>query len=235
MSLTIGITYCKKWSDYESWIKRGMEDAKVIKLETGNASLCDGIILTGGEDVNPALYGKKEYIEQYNLSDINPQRDDYEFHIIQYAEENNVPVLGICRGLQLVNVYYGGTLIPDLPSFNKTGHSEGKNDSIHKVELEKKSRLYQIVGEIAGEINSHHHQSAEKPGKGLIVTARSTNGVIEGMEIDDKNSVFYILVQWHPERLDSKNPFSGKLRSAFLIACGKHKEHYDLIKSVAIS
>lgn len=245
MPLTIGITDCKKWADYESWIMQGQNtggDVAVVLLKAGEGETsfvnhCDGIILTGGEDVHPLLYGKPEYAAEYNLADFNPERDKFELAVLKEVEANKIPVLGICRGLQLGNVYHKGTLIPDLPKKDKLGHSDGsKNDTAHGVTLIENSRLCNIIGVGKGEINSHHHQAADEIGKGLIATAVSDNGVVEGIEKAKKHDdEFFLLVQWHPERMDVNNPFSGKLREAFLKACGEYNRYSSLNQAISVS
>lgn len=242
MPLTIGITDCKEWGNYERWIKNSGEDVNVVLLkpgegETSFVSHCDGIILSGGEDVHPSLYGKPEYVAQYNLTDLNPERDRFEWSVLEEALTNKIPLLGICRGLQLCNVYYKGTLIPDLPVKGKTGHSgaPGK-DTIHGVTLIKTGRLYHIIGKEKGEINSHHHQAADTIGKGLVATALADDGVVEGIEKAKKHDEeFFLLVQWHPERMDANNPFSGKLREAFLKACGDYNKYSSLNQSISVT
>ncbi len=242
MPLTIGITDCDEWANYERWIKNANEDIGVVLLKPGDGedsfvSHCDGIIISGGEDVTPALYGKPEYVKDYNITDCNPERDKFELAILKEAEDFKIPVLGICRGSQLGNVYFKGTLIPDLPSIGKTGHSGGpKTDTTHGVTLTKNSRLYDIIGVEKGEINSHHHQATDKPGKVLIITAISDNGVVEGLEKAKKHDEeFFLLVQWHPERMDEKNPFSGKLRAAFLKACEEYNQYSNLNQYLSVT
>ena len=242
MPITIGITNCNEWANYERWIKSSNEDVSVVMLKPGEGedsfvSHCDGVILSGGEDVQPSLYGKPEYVGEYKLTDFNPERDKFELRVIKEAEEFKVPLLGICRGLQLANVYFKGTLIPDLPSKGKTAHSAGpKTDSLHGVTLTKDSRIQHIIGLVKGEINSHHHQAADSIGKGLVATAISDDGVIEGLEKAKKHDEeFFLLVQWHPERMDANNPFSGKLRDAFLKACNEYNQYSDLNQSLSVT
>lgn len=242
MPLTIGITDCSEWANYERWIKNGNGDIGVVMLKPGEGedsyvSHCDGIILSGGEDVSPDLYGKPEYVKYYNLTDCSPERDKFELRILKEAEEFKVPVLGICRGSQLGNVYSKGTLIPDLPSIGKTVHSGGpKIDTVHGVTLTKGSRLANIIGLEKGEINSHHHQASDIPGKGLVATAISDDGVIEGLEKAKKHDEeFFLLVQWHPERMDLNNPFSGKLRDAFLKACEEYNQYSNLNQYLSVT
>jgi putative glutamine amidotransferase len=231
MSLTIGITHCDEWANYERWLKNFDSNLNIIKLKTGESTReqirnCDGIILSGGEDVHPSLYNKPEYISQFKLSDFNQARDEFEFLVLKEVTENNIPLLGICRGLQFANVYFGGTLIPDLPIIKKTGHAsaDNKKDTVHSVEVVEESKLFTIIGEEKGKINSHHHQAADSIGKGLKAVAFSDDGVVEGIEKENaENGSFLTLVQWHPERMDVTNPFSGKLREAFMKACKRDR------------
>lgn len=228
MSLTIGITHCDEWANYERWLKSFDSGLNIIRLKAGETTIdqikqCDGIILSGGEDVHPSYYNKPEYIGQFNLSDFNKERDEFEFSVIKTALANNIPLLGICRGLQITNVYFKGTLIPDLPSDGKNGHSspDNKKETVHSVGLFKDSGLFAMIREEKGIINSHHHQAADAIGEGLKVTAFSEDGVVEGIEKMKTNDSFFTLVQWHPERMDVANPFSGRLREAFVKACQK--------------
>jgi len=242
MPITIGITECAEWANYEQWIKSASNDITVVLLKPGEGeesfvSHCDGIIISGGEDVNPALYGKPQYIEEYKLSGFNAERDAFELSVIKEAEEYKTPLLGICRGSQIGNVYFKGTLVPDLPSKGKTSHSGGVGKySTHGGILTKNSRLHHIIGVEKGEVNSQHHQATDMPGKGLIVTAVSDDGVVEGLEKAKKHDEeFFLLVQWHPERMDASNPFSGKLRDAFIKACEEYNKYTDLTLSISVT
>lgn len=241
MPLTIGITDCKKWANYEHWIKDSGEDVAVVLLkegegETSFVSHCDGIILSGGEDVHPSVYDRSEYIEKYNLKNFNRERDKFELDVLKEAEKYKIPLLGICRGLQLTNVYYGGTLIPDLPSVGKLTHSgEDKNDTTHEVSITANSKLRHIIGKSKGGVNSHHHQAADHVGKGLVATVFSDDEVVEGIEKVNDHDNFFILVQWHPERMDVNNPFSGKLRKAFLKACEEYNTFSNLNQYLSVT
>lgn len=227
MSLTIGITHCDEWANYQSWLKGFDPSLNIIRLKAGESSIeqirqCDGIILSGGADVYPELYNKPEYIEQYKLSDFDRLRDEFEYAVLKEVTGQHVPLLGICRGLQITNVFFKGSLIPDLPSKGQTGHSSGEKgkDSIHALGLFKDSILYSIIGEDKGITNSHHHQAADAIGEGLVASAFAEDGTVEGIErADKKYPSFFILVQWHPERMEPSNPFSGRLREAFVKAC----------------
>jgi len=228
MSLTIGITFCDEWSNYERWIKGFDSTINIVKLKAGESTIqqvsqCDGIILSGGADVHPSYYNRPDYIAQYNLSDFDKERDEFEFSVLKVVTENHISLLGICRGLQIANVFFKGTLIPDLPSSGKFGHAspDNKKDTIHRIGLFTDTRIFSIIKEEKGIINSHHHQAADSVGDGLRVTAYSEDGVVEGIEKIDNKDGFLTLVQWHPERMDVSNPFSGRLREAFIKACNK--------------
>jgi putative glutamine amidotransferase len=219
--VTIGITDCSKFPNYENWIRQD-PDTEVIKLspDTNNLSdlnKCDAVILSGGDDVHPRYYNKTEYLKYCH--DIDERRDEFEWKVLEFSQKNNLPLLGICRGLQIANVFFGGTLIPDIASFGKFNHSKfPEKDRRHRVQVDPYSELKNIVGQSEGEVNSAHHQSTELVGKGLIANSISPDGIVEGMEFaDKKDKPYLILVQWHPERMtDQNNPFAIKIKESFL-------------------
>ena len=223
--ITIGITDCSKYSNYERWIKS--ERVEVIKLSPNENNLqdlqkCDGVVLSGGEDVHPRFYNKNEYLELCH--EIDEKRDEFEWRVLEFTEKNKVPLLGICRGLQIANVFFGGTLIPHIPAFGKFDHSRTESDDrYHKVQIDPHSQLRDIVGTSSGEINSAHHQGADRIGKGLVANALSADGIVEGMERESPvNNSFLQLVQWHPERMnDQESAFSKNIKQKFLDACAK--------------
>src|ERR1035437_178290 len=210
-NIVIGISDGSKYFNYENWIQ-DQPGIEIIKLSYHNNNFsdierCNGIILTGGSDINPRLYNQPEYLAYCNPKDIDESRDEFEWKIIQHTEEKQKPVLGICRGLQFINVFFGGTLVPDIPAFGKFNHSkfEEGRDREHLVEIDSNSILYKILGKENGEINSAHHQSADMPGYGLVVNAMSPDGIIEGMERrEPEGKSFLMLVQWHPERMTNQ-------------------------------
>jgi putative glutamine amidotransferase len=221
--LTVGITDCSKWENYARWIENAGPGFKVVKLSWKNhnlkdVELCDGIILSGGEDVHPKFYGKPEYLEKLDPKDIIEKRDEFELEVIDAAMKNKLPVLGICRGLQIANVYFKGTLIPDIPSIGKSGHAKEEGyDQTHLVLSEYDSVLRRIASD-KGTVNSAHHQSAGKIGSGLKVSATSEDGIVEGLEWKSpEGKPFLLLVQWHPERMkEQESPFSKNIREEFL-------------------
>jgi putative glutamine amidotransferase len=160
-----------------------------------------GLLLTGGEDVNPELYGATPHPK---LGEIQPTRDATELALLKAARDRAVPVLAICRGIQLLNVAYGGTLYQDLPSEHPSPvnhNSEQSRDSrTHDVTITPGTRLARATGAVTMAVNSYHHQAARQLGDGLRVTAVASDGVIEGVEVDDP--AWWVLgVQWHPEDL----------------------------------
>lgn len=224
--ITIGITDCSKYANYEKWIS--MEnDVAVVKLSHADNNFedikkCDGIILSGGEDVHPRYYHKPEYLKYCH--EIDERRDEFEWRVLEFTEKNNLPLLGICRGLQMANVYFGGTLLPDIPAFGKFNHSRyPEKDRYHIIQVDKESDLCRIAGSQTGEINSAHHQSAELVAEGFVTNAISPDGIIEGIErLDKKDKPWLQLVQWHPERMtDLSNPFSRNVKLSFLEATRK--------------
>lgn len=223
--ITIGVTDCSKYGIYEKWVLDYSPEIRTIKLSEhlqnyDDVAQCDGILFTGGEDVHPRFYGKPEYYEFCYETDVSELRDDFDLKLMDLVVANKIPTLGVCRGLQVINVYFGGTLIPDIPIWGKWNHSKliDNSDRYHGVMIDPNSELYQIIGQANGEINSNHHQAADKVGRGLVANAFSEDGVIEGLEYHNPTDKgFLCLVQWHPERLrDLESPFSKNLIKRFI-------------------
>ena len=161
----------------------------------------DGLVITGGAfDVHPRYYSEK--IKYHNLN-IKADRTMFEINICKLALKKNIPVLGICGGQQLINIVYGGSLYQDIKKdlITNIEHEQKnpRNEVSHSVSLNTSSLLYQIIKQKKIKVNSAHHQSIKKPGKGLVVNATASDGIIEGIEDPSKN--FCIGVQWHPEFL----------------------------------
>jgi putative glutamine amidotransferase len=229
MSIAIGITDCKKYAMYERWVRPlEVEIVRLTPENSGDLKKCQGVVLTGGEDVHPRLYKKPEYFEYCNKDDVNEARDAFEWTVLEYIEANGIPLLGICRGLQLGNVFFGGTLIPDIPTWGKYNHSHlpDGSDRYHSVQVDPTSWLHGIVGIGEGIVNSFHHQSVDRVAGGLVVAALSPDGVVEALErTDPRNKSFLCLVQWHPERMmDQQSVFTCNILQAFVAAATQSKK-----------
>ncbi len=178
-----------------------VEDEKIIKAQLEGIDI---LIISGGEDVSPHLYGE-EFLKHCG----NPSvpRDLYELKLIQFALELNIPILGICRGAQIINVALGGSLYQDLSYIesNQIKHNNITNQSYlsHKINIKPNTFLGNIYGEEIW-INSFHHQSVKKLGKDLELIAKSTDDIIEAFE-GYVNNTFVLGVQWHPEMLAAKD------------------------------
>ncbi|OWY21713.1 gamma-glutamyl-gamma-aminobutyrate hydrolase family protein [Sphingobacteriales bacterium UPWRP_1] len=226
--IVIGITDCKKYDTYHQWIAEHPDKRiEIIRLSHHSQNLsdlrkCHGIVLSGGEDVHPRFYNKPEYYEFCDKDDVSELRDEFEWRVLDYTEKNNLPVLGICRGLQVGNVYFGGTLIPHLPAWGKDDHSKYSNGQTryHTIQIQDATLLHTLAQQSAGNINSYHHQGVEILGNGLMVTAQSEDGVVEAIERSpNAKGGFLLLVQWHPERMEQQQtPLAAGLRRIFMEA-----------------
>ncbi|MGA9120667.1 MAG: gamma-glutamyl-gamma-aminobutyrate hydrolase family protein [Bacteroidota bacterium] len=207
---------------YVSWLKRGGEDVDITLLShsLGNERLlaqCDALVLSGGGDIHPKYYGQPDALP--HCEGVNEQRDCFELELVEKARARRLPILGICRGAQLLNVAFKGTLFYDIAQVGYRGHhGDGSPEWLHPIVVEPDSFLHEVVGALRGEANSYHHQSVDRQGLGLRISARSHDGVVEAIELDRQNDVpFLIGVQWHPERMDgAENPFSGALLRRFM-------------------
>ncbi|RPI13632.1 MAG: gamma-glutamyl-gamma-aminobutyrate hydrolase family protein [Ignavibacteriae bacterium] len=211
-----GISLCdKSFENYLNWLKSADVDYKILDYRENNfedIKDCSSLILTGGVDIFPEFYNDWE--DGKNRDDYRPQRDGFEFRLFDYALNNNLPMLGICRGLQLINCKLNGTLINDIMTVRKVNHDKIDGKEItHTVNVNKDTMLYEIIQEDSGEINSSHHQAIDRPGEGLKVTARSDDGIIEAIEwLEKDNRAFMLGVQWHPERMKNQSsPFSRNI------------------------
>ena len=206
-------------SKYEKSIQRAGGEVRWIELDENavdNALACDGLLLPGGADIEPSLYGQSR---DEKCGKPNELRDKYEFLIYEAFVKTNKPILCICRGFQLLNVANGGTLHQDIASIKKCSHSDflKRAKAIHNVTVSENTRLYEIFGKTQVGVNSLHHQAVDAVGERLVASAVSEDGFVEALEL--KNHPFCIGVQWHPEHMSKKDPLQQKLFNAFVEAC----------------
>lgn len=183
----------------------------------------DGLCLSGGVDVDPAEYGEARHPD---LGSVDAPRDRTELLLARWALETDLPVLGICRGIQLLNVAAGGTLYQHIPAqvADSRRHNHRLQDSAwetptHGVALEPQSCLGEITGAESVQTNSFHHQSVKDVAPGFRATAWADDGVIEAIEHPDKP--FALAVQWHPEGMFRSDIYARRIFEAFVAACGK--------------
>jgi putative glutamine amidotransferase len=177
-------------------------DAELVEDPSGALDLIDGLLLAGGADIDPASYGEPRHPE---TGETMPERDAFEIAMTRAAIEREMPLLGICRGMQLLNVACGGTLLQHLPE--RLGHEDHRrvpgsfDGADHHVELAPGSLAARVAGETRHAIKSHHHQGVDRIGDGLLVTGRALDdGLPETIELPERE--FVLGVQWHPEADD---------------------------------
>ena len=185
------------------------------------AARVSGIVITGGVDVDPALYGQPRHP---SVDAPDRRRDATEIALVLAARERGIPLLGICRGCQVMNVATGGTLVQDLPSAGRRpalthgADSLARDARVHEVRVDSDSRLAQAVGTERLTANSFHHQAPDAVGAGWRAVARAPDGVIEGLE-SEATGWWAVGVQWHPEELlDSPEEWDRALFAAFAAA-----------------
>ncbi len=197
-----------KLGPYEQALREvGIEPFRISLDAPPPIESLDGLVLAGGTDINPARYGQQPAPETDQPDD---QRDQAETRLLQNALAQGMPVLAICRGMQLFNVVHGGTLIQHLPTASK---HRLKGQEVHDVQVAPGTRLASILGEGEHAVNSRHHQAVDRPGTGLIVSAIAPDGVIEALERPGDS--FAVAVQWHPEDRVLASAGDRKLFEAF--------------------
>jgi putative glutamine amidotransferase len=222
----IGIAQNRKMEDYLESVRRaGGEPVEVIvggEAPDQILARVDGLMLTGGGDVDPKLYGEAPH-PTFQAAETG--RDEFEIALARAAVKSGIPLLAICRGMQVLNVAMGGTLVQDIPS-QITGaleHSvpQPRAHVAHEVWVSKDSKLAALLADHMedGEtchVNSRHHQSVKQAAKGFEVTATSPDGVIEAMEMPD--AAYCVAVQWHPENFwrtgEFRELFEGLVQAA---------------------
>jgi putative glutamine amidotransferase len=177
----------------------------------------DGLVLSGGVDLNPRLYGEERHPDAEEPVDA---RDEMELRLLRGALERDLPVLAICRGMQLFNVAMGGSLEQHIEACDvHRRYDLEKRLPVHAVVVEAGTRLAGILGEGKVQVNSRHHQAVARVGEGLRVSARAEDGLVEGIEVPGKR--FAVGVQWHPEDQAGTDATQAGLFGAFAGVVGK--------------
>lgn len=224
--MRIGLTYTGtdwKHDNYVRWLKADDAGIEVVRLEAGGGtevmSGLDGLVLSGGVDIAPSFYGGADRYVKAPADGWQPVRDGFELSVLEEAWKRGMPVLGVCRGLQLINVSRQGSLVQDLGVEGDVVHENVVGvDKEHGVVVEKGTLLGEVValagavrgevggsnvlGQARGMVNSAHHQAVGRLGADLRVNCRAEDGTIEGIEWEEPaGRPFLLAVQWHPERM----------------------------------
>lgn len=234
--MKIGITDTMSGDNYESyeeWIRSADSNVEIMKLsiDSGNSEDVEnlsGLVLSGGGDVDPCLYHKHD--DAAKAKGVDTRRDNFEFKLLCRALDADIPILGICRGMQVMNVYLGGSLVTDLVSSRFEDHDAPENEvREHPVSFVPHTLLSALTNVAEGRVNSYHHQSIDRLGRGLMVTAVSRDGVPEASEWSLKDGMpFLLLTQWHPER-NHQNLLSEKIALLFLREAHIYKNKKKII------
>jgi putative glutamine amidotransferase len=216
-----------KRSYYEAVEKAGgvpliLPNTKRLNLIDQMLKVIDGLVISGGSDVDPHFYGEKKKAKNLKLT---PERDLFEIALVRKARRKKIPILAICRGIQLVNVAFGGTLYQDFSLEKKfLDHTlEGSSlyNKKHSVIIRRNTKLYSIIRKEKINVNTSHHQMAKKIAPGFIVSAWSEKDqVIEGIETRDDN--FLVCIQWHPELMKDRS--SRLLFDSLIEAASRRKK-----------
>jgi putative glutamine amidotransferase len=185
--------------------------------------MCAGFILSGGEDVDPHFYNQDPH---QKLGFVNPDRDEVELELIKGVLDIGKPLFGICRGLQLLNVALGGTLIQDIPSQTPDSmqhfQTVPRGRNFHSVTIDRDSHLYEVLNQEKIRVNSLHHQAIHRLSLELKVVSQAADGIIEAVEHRNAKNVF--AVQWHPESLFATDEMMKVLFKSFISSCVKSKK-----------
>jgi putative glutamine amidotransferase len=224
------IAISKASPNYVNWLKQADSTVEIVNLyalpiDSAMMALerCSGLLLSGGEDVYPGIYGMES--DTGRCTEMDRHRDSLEIAVIARASDLGLPIMGICRGNQILNVYLGGSLVIDIPQDKgrKVIHQcDDWENCFHTVYTAAGSRLRQISGVDSARVTTNHHQAVNILAKGLRVNAISADSLIEGIEWADTTGKPYLLgVQWHPERMEQGDPLSGPLALRFILECRK--------------
>lgn len=223
-----GITVCTAYTAIIESLERAGALPVLIPSNVSDNTLrdlyerLDGVMLPGGGDIDPEYYHASLHPKTLVT---DPLRDQTEVKLVQWAVADDLPLFGICRGHQVMNVALGGTLIQDIPSEVTAADLKShdipdglpRNTHMHEIAVDEKSRLASIMGATRVPVNSLHHQSVKAVAPGFVATAVSPDGVIEAMEMPDKR--FALSVQWHPEDLAADDGAMQAIFNAFVEAC----------------
>ena len=207
---------------YKSWgIPVTLPILKDVSAIREQVKLLDGLILSGGRDVDPHFYGE-EPLEK--LEAIFPERDIHEMALIKSAIDLKKPILAICRGMQILNVTYGGTLYQDIsyaPGEHIKHYQIGSlYQATHTIKIDKNSTLFKMADKMEIErVNSFHHQALKQVAKGLKVVATAPDGIIEAVEAENEDGIFVMGVQFHPEMMFDKSTFARGIFKKFINIC----------------
>lgn len=200
---------------YLDWLNFFAIDYTILNYNVKNGlnifKECNGLILTGGTDVYPGFYCNWKNLE--SKGSFSPERDKFEIELLDYSLANKKPVLAICRGNQLLNVYFKGNLISDIEKTKGVNHKNISETKVryHNVNIKKDSLLYNILKTEKGLVTSTHHQAIDSVGEELIENAISDDCITEGIEYKNKAEKGFLLgIQWHPERFDDFNNIFSK-------------------------
>ena len=189
----------------------------------------DGLLLAGGADLDPSLYGERPLPE---CQSPDPERDAMELAIARWALDQGLPVFGVCRGMQLLNVACGGTLYQHVPAecpdaLDHEQPGQARSHIAHDISVQPDSLLAGILGDLHPGVNSFHHQAVHQVGRGLRVTASAEDGIIEAMEMPEA-AAFVLAVQYHPEELEAVDIGSHRLFLAFVQAAADRKRATEI-------
>ena len=231
--IKIGVTYTgtdEKHSNYVQWLK-GNEHIEIITLSPLHTELdgiqnFDGIVLSGGIDTHPKFYNSGITNYPNAPQHFNEKRDEFEIAVFEISQKSDIPLLAICRGMQLVNCIMGGNLKQDIGTVANAIHRFEQYDKAHAINIVPGSLLNEITGIDRTVINSAHHQAVDIVGKGLVINCSADDDTVEGIEWEDKkNKSFFLGVQWHPERMYkfhlNESPAAKSIRDTFINAIKK--------------
>jgi putative glutamine amidotransferase len=217
------IILSKASANYVNWIEGDniiILDAYTIKNTDSILALADGIILTGGEDINPLQYN--DTINLAVCGDINYQRDTLERKLFDFAFKNKLPLVGVCRGMQMMNVASGGSLYGDIPTeIGTTVIHRNNGEVMHEIVIIDTCSLIFPIKTDTFMVNSWHHQGLKDISENLRIIARSFDGLPEAVVMEKSTHPFMIAVQFHPERLGKDNAIHQKMRASFYKAMGE--------------